>query len=166
MKGTVVVTFIAALAVTAGLAAPAQAATPKERKLARQVKTLKAQNSTLKNRAKRLTNRNKTLTTERNALAADKTALGAQVASLTTERDWLSWKVDYVSGQLTTAQGQLTTAQQGVVPAIGTMSEADLYSTVLPAISTVFRGGSSRFTYDFYESDGYSSRDFGYCGFC
>ena len=54
MKGTIVVTFVAALAVTAVLAAPAQAATPKERKLARQVKTLKAQNTTLKKRVETL----------------------------------------------------------------------------------------------------------------
>ena len=47
------------------------------------------------------------------------------------------------------------------------MSESSLYSTVLPVISNVFLGGSSKYTYNFFSSGSdYSSRDFGYCGFC
>jgi hypothetical protein len=151
VKSSIVAALVAALAVTAVLATPAQAATPKERKLARQVKTLKAQNTTLKNRVKTLTGANTTLTNERNALAADKTALAAQVATL--------------NGQVSTRQ--LATAQQGAIPAIGTMSESDLYFTVLPVIRDVFLGGSGRYTYDFFSSGSdYSSRSFTYCGFC
>jgi outer membrane murein-binding lipoprotein Lpp len=167
MKGTIVVTFVAALAVTAVLAGPAQAATPKERKLARQVKTLKAQNTTLKNRVKTLTTANTTLTNERNGLAADKTALGAQVATLNGQVGTLTNERNSLSGQVTTLSGQLATAQQGAIPAIGTMSEQDLYFTVLPVIRDVFLGGSGRYTYDFFSSGGnYSSRSFTYCGFC
>jgi outer membrane murein-binding lipoprotein Lpp len=181
MKGTIVITFVAALAVTAVVAGPAQAATPKERKLARQIKTLKAQNTTLKNRIKTLTTANRSLTNERNALASDKTTLAAQVTSLngdvgmlTIERNslsgqvnTLSGQVNTLSGQVNTLSGQLATAQQGAIPAIGTMSEHDLYFTVLPVIRDVFLGGSARYTYDFYSSgNDYSTRDFTYCGFC
>ena len=61
---------------------------------------------------------------------------------------------------------KLATAQQGVVPAVGTMSEYDLYLTVLPAIGKVFASGSPRYTTGFSSYDGYSSRSFDYCGFC
>ena len=156
-----VVPTVALLAV----ASPAQAATPKERNLARQVQTLKkqvkklkTQNTTLKNRVTTLTSANATLTsanatltTERNSLNLDKAVLGAQVTILTNERNDL--------------KGQVNTAQQGAVAALGTMSESSLYSEVLPIITNVFNGGSSKYTASFYDSSDYSSRSFDYWGF-
>ena len=176
MKNTLVVALVAALASTAllAVASPAQAATPKERNLARQVKTLKkqvktlkTQNTTLKNSVKTLKTQNTTLTNERNGLAAEKTALGGQVNTLTVQVWTLTNERDGLKGQVTTLSGQLATAQQGAVATLGTMSESSLYFNVLPIIANVFNGGSSKYDQSFYSSGSdYSSRDFTFCGFC
>jgi septal ring factor EnvC (AmiA/AmiB activator) len=148
------------------VASPAQAATPKERNLARQVQTLKAQVKTLKTQNTRLKTRvttletqNTTLTNERNSLAADKTALSGQVsalnASATLQRDICQRQVDTLSGQL-------ATAQQGAVATLGTMSESDLYFNALPVISKVFDGGSSKYTSSHFTSSDWSEWSFDY----
>jgi outer membrane murein-binding lipoprotein Lpp len=124
--------LVAVVAVTA-TAIPAQAATPKERTLARQVKTLNAQAAKLKR--------------ERNAARAQLAnaqaglaATQASLATVTVERDTARGQVTGVTGERDSARASLGVCQQGVAAAASTMTPMQLTTDLLPTLHAVFEG--------------------------
>jgi hypothetical protein len=159
--------ILAGLVAVVGLTAtaiPAQAATPKERTLARQVKTLKVQAAKLKR--------------ERNAaraqLANAQAGLAATQASLATvtgERDTARGQVATVTGERDSARASLDVCQQGVAPAASTMTPMQLTTDLLPTLHAVFEGwkdgyGAGQVSAYAYksstDSDSYRSRGYSF----
>jgi hypothetical protein len=90
-----------------------------------------------------------------------------RVSELEAERDAALGQVNALTGQVTTltqqrdgANAALAAAQSGVPAAVGTMSEAAIFTQVLPVIRNVFAGGSEDYTVSFYQSSGSTSYDF------
>jgi outer membrane murein-binding lipoprotein Lpp len=132
MRKIILAGLVAVVAVTA-IAVPAQAATPKERALARQVKTLKAQ-------AAKLKRERNAARTQLTAVQAGLAATQASLATVTAERDAARGQVSTVSGERDAARASLAVCQQGVVPAVSTMTPMQLSTNVLPTLHAVFEG--------------------------
>jgi outer membrane murein-binding lipoprotein Lpp len=124
--------LVAVVAVTA-TAIPAQAATPKERTLARQVKTLNAQAAKLKRE------RNVARAQLANAQAG-LAATQASLATVTVERDTARGQVTGVTGERDSARASLGVCQQGVAAAASTMTPMQLTTDLLPTLHAVFEG--------------------------
>ena len=118
--------IIAALVVSTtalvAVASPAQAATPKERNLARQVQTLKAQKTKL--------------TRERNAARAQRAAARSSLATA-------QQSIVKLTRQRDAARSSLATAQFSTSAAVSTMTPQQINSLVLPEIYDVYKAWSS-----------------------
>jgi hypothetical protein len=132
VRKLIIIGLVAAVAVTA-TAIPAQAATRKERTLARQVSTLKVQAAKLKR--------------ERNAahahLAGAKAGLAATQANLVTvtgERDAARAQLATVTGERDSARASLSVCQRGVAAAASTMTPMQITTDLLPTLHAVFEG--------------------------
>jgi chromosome segregation ATPase len=176
MRKIILAGLVAVVAVTA-TAVPAQAATSKERTLARQVKTLKAQAAKLKrerNAARvQLAGANARLATTQASLVmvtGERDAARGQVSAVTGERDAARGQVSAVTGERDAARANLGVCQQGVAAAASTMTPMQLTTDLLPTLHAVFEGWKegygagqvSAYAYksstvtDSYRSQGYS----------
>jgi hypothetical protein len=149
MRKIILAGLVAVVAVTA-TAVPAQAASPKERALARQVKTLKAQAAKLKR--------------ERNAarvqLADTNAGLATTQASLATvtgERDAARGQVATVTGERDAARASLGVCQQGVAAAASTMTPMQITTDLLPTLHAVFEGWKDGYGAGQVSASGYKS---------
>ena len=131
MNKIILAGLVAVIAASA-TAVPAQAATPNERALVRQVKTLKAQAAKLKR--ERNTARVQTAN-----MKATLTATRASLVRVTGERD--------------AARASLGICQTGAAAGISTMTPMQAATSVLPAVVTVFESWNDRYGED--GPDGY-----------
>jgi outer membrane murein-binding lipoprotein Lpp len=103
---TALLSLIAALVAATALAAPASSATPSERRLARQVKTLQRQVTTLNRQVRTLQRRMR----EAESIAAGGVIFGACLAAATADAFQGTWEtVDRVGAGLTTPVDQYPT---------------------------------------------------------
>lgn len=132
---TVLLTTIAALVAATALAAPASAATPSERRLARQVKTLQRQVTTLNRQVRTLQRQMR----EVNSVAAGGIIFGACMAAATADAFQGTWEtIDQVA--VTAGQAEKYPPQTAVTDPLNSCQTLEIQrqANTVPPTTNVF----------------------------